>query len=67
MEYGVDIWFSNKTTEWDWDKIPSQIDVSVGDSDICEMLYIIDTDSPIIREAQEITIKKELKLDRQVY
>ena len=50
---GMVIDFKNKTLYWDGDKIPLKINGAIQDKEVCQMLYSMHTNAPIIQEAEE--------------
>ena len=50
---GMVIDFKNELLDWDGDKIPLKINGAIQDENICQMLYSMHTDAPIIQEAEE--------------
>ena len=50
---GMVIDFKNETLDWDGDKIPLKINGAIQDKEVCQMLYSMHTDAPIIQEAEE--------------
>ena len=50
---GMIIDFKNKMLDWDGDKIPLKINSAIQDEEVCQMLYSMHTNAPIIQEAEE--------------
>ena len=50
---GMDISYSKERVEWLDDYIPLKELDTLADREMCEMLYLIHTDSPIIKEMEE--------------
>ena len=50
---GMVIDFKNETLDWEGDKIPLKINGAIQDNKVCQMIYSMHTDAPIIQEAEE--------------
>lgn len=50
---GINILFREEEIQWENDKIPLKTIGAVRDKEVCEMLYSMHTDSPLLQEAEE--------------